>query len=192
MVEMVEAAEILNHATRRSLLILDEIGRGASTYKGLSIAWVIIEYLHNHPRLKPRTLFATHYHELTGLAGLLPQVVNYNIAVAEEGENIIFLHELARGSAERSFGIHVAQLAGMPRDVVQRAKEILADLRGMRSATTSVEPSHLKPAQQVALLPEASPILDELNKIDITTMMTPLEAINKLYERCSLVLGQPP
>ena len=180
MVEMVEAAEILNHATHRSLLILDEIGRGTSTYDGLSIAWAIIEYLHNHPRLKPRTLFATHYHELTGLAELLPQVVNYSIAVAEEGENIVFLHELVRGSAERSFGIHVAQLAGMPRDVVQRANEILQDLEE-HAVTTSVEPSHLKPAQQVALFPEASPILDELNALDITTM-TPLEAINKLYE----------
>ncbi|MFT5195264.1 MAG: DNA mismatch repair protein MutS [Cellvibrionaceae bacterium] len=180
MVEMVEAAEILNHATHRSLLILDEIGRGTSTYDGLSIAWAIIEYLHNHPRLKPRTLFATHYHELTGLADLLPHVVNYNIAVAEEGENIVFLHELVRGWAERSFGIHVAQLAGMPRDVVQRAKEILKDLEE-HAVTTSVEPSHLKPAQQAALFPEASPILDELNELDITTM-TPLEAINKLYE----------
>lgn len=180
MVEMVEAAEILNHATHRSLLILDEIGRGTSTYDGLSIAWAIIEYLHNHPRLKPRTLFATHYHELTGLAELLPQVVNYNIAVAEEGENIVFLHELVRGSAERSFGIHVAQLAGMPRDVVQRANEILKDLEE-HAVTTSVEPSHLKQAQQVALFPEASPILDELGELDITTM-TPLEAINKLYE----------
>lgn len=180
MVEMVEAAEILNHATHRSLLILDEIGRGTSTYDGLSIAWAIIEYLHNHPRLKPRTLFATHYHELTGLAELLPQVVNYNIAVAEEGEHIVFLHELVRGSAERSFGIHVAQLAGMPRDVVQRANEILQDLEA-HAVTTSFEPSHLKPAQQVALFPEASPLLDELNALDITTM-TPLEAINKLYE----------
>ncbi|MEM8859734.1 MAG: DNA mismatch repair protein MutS, partial [Chloroflexota bacterium] len=180
MVEMVEAAEILNHATHRSLLILDEIGRGTSTYDGLSIAWAIIEYLHNHPRLKPRTLFATHYHELTGLAELLPQVVNYNIAVAEEGENIVFLHELVRGSAERSFGIHVAQLAGLPRDVVQRANEILKDLEE-HAVTTSVEPSHLKQAQQVALFPEASPILDELGELDITTM-TPLEAINKLYE----------
>ena len=180
MVEMVETAEILHHATGRSLLILDEIGRGTSTYDGLSIAWAIIEYLHNHPRLKPRTLFATHYHELTGLAELLPQLINYNIAVAEEGENIVFLHQVIQGKADRSYGIHVAQLAGLPRDVVQRANEILIDLEA-HAVTTSVEPSHLKPAQQVALFPEASPILDEINKLDITTM-TPLEAINKLYE----------
>lgn len=180
MVEMVETAEILNHATNRSLLILDEIGRGTSTYDGLSIAWAILEFLHNHPRLKPRTLFATHYHELTGLADLLPQINNYSIAVAEEGENIVFLHELIKGKADRSYGIHVAQLAGLPRDVVLRAKELLADLEE-HAVTTAVEPSHLRPAQQAALFPEASPILDELKLLDITTM-TPMEAINVLYE----------
>ena len=180
MVEMVETAEILNHATHRSLLILDEIGRGTSTYDGLSIAWAIIEYLHNHPRLKPRTLFATHYHELTGLAELLPQVTNYNIAVAEEGDSIVFLHQLEKGKADRSYGIHVAQLAGLPRDVVLRANEILLDLEA-HAVTTAVEPSHLQAAQQAALFPEASPLLDELNKIDVTSM-TPMEAINKLYE----------
>ncbi|MEM7801927.1 MAG: DNA mismatch repair protein MutS [Chloroflexota bacterium] len=180
MVEMVETAEILHHSSNRSLLILDEIGRGTSTYDGLSIAWAILEYLHNHPRLKPRTLFATHYHELTGLADLLPQLINYTIAVAEEGENVVFLHQILKGKADRSYGIHVAQLAGLPRDVVQRAREILIDLEA-HAVTTSVEPSHLKQAQQVALFPEASPILDELDALDITTM-TPLEAINKLYE----------
>jgi DNA mismatch repair protein MutS len=180
MVEMVETAEILNHATNRSLLILDEIGRGTSTYDGLSIAWAIVEYLHNHPRLKPRTLFATHYHELTGLAGLLPMVANYNVAVAEEGENVVFLHEIVPGGADRSYGIHVAQLAGLPRDVVNRATEILRDLE-QHAPTTTVEPSHLKPAQQIALFPETSPVIEELNKLDVTAM-TPLEAINKLYE----------
>lgn len=184
MVEMVETAEILNHATHRSLLILDEIGRGTSTYDGLSIAWSILEYLHNHPRLKPRTLFATHYHELTGLADLLPHLVNYNVAAVKEGkgeeESIVFLHQLQRGAADESYGIHVAQLAGLPRDVTQRAHEILADLEA-RAPTTQVDPSHLKPAQQVALFPEASPVLTELSKLDVTAM-TPLEAINKLYE----------
>ena len=180
MVEMVETAEILNHASGRSLLILDEIGRGTSTYDGLSIAWAIIEYLHNHPRLKPRTLFATHYHELVGLADLLPLVHNYNVDVAEEGDSVVFLHRIVRGGADRSYGIHVAQLAGLPRDVIQRANEILKELED-HAPTTAVEPSHLKPAQQIALFPETSPILDELKEIDITTM-TPLEAINKLYE----------
>lgn len=180
MVEMVETAEILNHASGRSLLILDEIGRGTSTYDGLSIAWAIIEYLHNHPRLKPRTLFATHYHELVGLADLLPLVHNYNVNVAEEGDSVVFLHQIVRGGADRSYGIHVAQLAGLPRDVIQRANEILKELE-QHAPTTSVEPSHLKPAQQIALFPETSPILEELHQIDITSM-TPLEAINKLYE----------
>ncbi len=180
MVEMVETAEILNHATQRSLLILDEIGRGTSTYDGLSIAWAILEFLHNHPRLKPRTLFATHYHELTGLADLLPHINNYSIAVAEKGENIVFLHELIAGKANRSYGIHVAQLAGLPRDVVLRANELLADLEAS-AVTTAVEPSHLRAPQQAALFPEASPILDDLHQLDITTM-TPMDAINTLYE----------
>jgi DNA mismatch repair protein MutS len=180
MVEMVETAEILNHASGRSLLILDEIGRGTSTYDGLSIAWAIVEYLHNHPRLKPRTLFATHYHELVGLADLLPLVHNYNVDVAEEGDSVVFLHRIVRGGADRSYGIHVAQLAGLPRDVIQRANEILHELE-RHAPTTAVEPSHLKPAKQIALFPETSPILDELKGIDVTAI-TPLEAINKLYE----------
>lgn len=180
MVEMVETAQILHHATDRSLLILDEIGRGTSTYDGLSIAWAIVEYLHNHPRLRPRTLFATHYHELVGLAEMLPLVANYNVLVAEEGEDVIFLHELARGGADRSYGIHVAQLAGLPRDVINRAREILQELEA-HAPTTSVTPSHLKPVQQAALFPESSPLLDELKELDVTSM-TPLEAINKLYE----------
>ncbi len=180
MVEMVETAEILNHATPRSLLILDEIGRGTSTYDGLSIAWAIVEYLHNHPRLRPRTLFATHYHELIGLADSLPLVANYNVAVAEEGDDVAFLHRLAPGGADRSYGIHVARLAGLPRDVLSRAREILKELEAHAPAT-SVTPSHLRAHQQAALFPETSPILEELQGLDVTKM-TPLEAINKLFE----------
>ncbi|MCP5097051.1 MAG: DNA mismatch repair protein MutS [Chloroflexi bacterium] len=180
MVEMVETAEILHHASHKSLLILDEIGRGTSTYDGLAIAWSIVEYLHNHPRLKPRTLFATHYHELTGLADLLPLVANYNVDVAEEGDKVVFLHQIVPGGADQSYGIHVGQLAGLPRDVINRANEILKDLE-KHAPTTTVEPSRLNSGQQIALFPESSPILDELTKLDVTTM-TPLEAINKLYE----------
>ena len=180
MVEMVETAEILNHATHRSLLILDEIGRGTSTYDGLAIAWAIVEYLHNHPRLKPRTLFATHYHELTGLADLLPLVANYSVAAAEEGDTIVFLHQIVPGGADRSYGIHVAQLAGLPRDVIGRANEILRELE-QHAPTTAVEPSRLTQTQQMALFPESSPILDELKELDVNSM-SPLEAINKLYE----------
>ena len=180
MVEMVETAEILNHATNRSLLILDEIGRGTSTYDGLAIAWAIIEYLHNHPRLKPRTLFATHYHELVGLAELLPLVENYNVDVAEEGDSIVFLHHIVPGGADQSYGIHVAQLAGLPRDVINRANEILLELEE-HAPTTAVEPSRLNAGQQIALFPETSPLLEELEKLDVNSM-SPLEAINKLYE----------
>ncbi len=179
MVEMVETAQILNHATERSLLILDEIGRGTSTYDGLSIAWAIVEYLHNHPRLRPRTLFATHYHELVGLAELLPLVANFNVAVAEEGEDVVFLHAIVPGGADRSYGIHVAQLAGLPRDVIHRAGEILKELE-RHAPTAAVEPSHLRRPQQAALFPETSPILDELAELDVTAM-TPMEAINMLY-----------
>lgn len=180
MVEMVETAEILHHATHRSLLILDEIGRGTSTYDGLAIAWAIVEYLHNHPRLKPRTLFATHYHELVGLADMLPLVKNYNVAVAEEGDSVVFLHQIVPGGADRSYGIHVAQLAGLPRDVVNRAHEILRELE-RHAPTTSVEASRYTSTQQMALFPESSPFLDELKELDVNSM-TPLEAINKLYE----------
>lgn len=180
MVEMVESAAILHHATRQSLLVLDEIGRGTSTYDGLSIAWAIVEYLHNHPRLKPRTLFATHYHELVGLADLLPLVANYNVAVSEEGGRVTFLHHIAPGGADRSYGIHVAQLAGLPRDVIGRANEILKELE-RHAPTAAVEPSHLKTAQQAALFPETSPLMQELEALDVVAM-TPLEALNKLYE----------
>ena len=180
MVEMVEAAEILNHATHRSLLILDEIGRGTSTYDGLSLAWAIVEYLHNHPRLKPRTLFATHYHELVGLKDMLPMVANYNVAVAEEGDSVVFLHEIVPGGADRSYGIHVAQLAGLPRDVINRANEILAILED-QTVQTTVKPDRLTAAQQSALFPATSPMLDELTELDVNSL-TPLEAINKLYE----------
>ncbi len=180
MVEMVETAEILNHATGRSLLVLDEIGRGTSTYDGLSLAWAIVEYLHNHPRLKPRTLFATHYHELTGLADVLPLVANYNVDVAEEGDAVTFLHHIIPGGADRSYGIHVAQLAGLPRDVISRANEILRGLE-KHAPTASVEPGLLSSGQQMALFPETSPLLEELEALD-PTVMTPLEALNKLYE----------
>ncbi len=128
MVEMVETANILNHATPRSLIILDEIGRGTSTYDGLAIARAVVEYIHNHPRLGAKTLFATHYHELTELERVLPRVRNYNVAVMEEGEELVFLRKIVPGGADRSYGIHVARLAGVPRSIVQRAGDILREL----------------------------------------------------------------
>ena len=128
MVEMIEVANILNNATNRSLLILDEVGRGTSTYDGLSIAWAVIEYIHNSTRLRSKTLFATHYHELVELAGSLPHVKNYNMAVTEEEGKVVFLRKVMPGGADKSYGIHVAQLAGLPKAVIHRAEEILQDL----------------------------------------------------------------
>ncbi len=177
MVEMVETAKILNHATPRSLLILDEVGRGTSTYDGLSIAWAVVEYLHNHPERRARTLFATHYHELTELAERLPAVRNYNLAVVEEGDQIVFLHKVVPGGADRSYGIHVAQLAGVPRPVVHRAEELLAQLESgeFRPGTPAPEP------HQPVLFADEHPVVEALRGMDVSTM-TPLEAINKLYE----------
>lgn len=178
MVEMIEAANILHHATPRSLLILDEIGRGTSTYDGVSIAWAVVEYIHNHPQLRAKTLFATHYHELTQLADLLPGVRNYNVAVSEADGTIVFLHRIVPGGADRSYGIHVAQLAGLPNPVIQRASEIMAELERTSGKAISVNPTI---ARQVALFPETNPLLDELRNLDINTL-SPIEALNKLFE----------
>ncbi len=178
MVEMVEAANILHHATSRSLLILDEIGRGTSTYDGLSIAWGIIEYIHNHPHLRAKTLFATHYHELTQLADLLPGIRNYNVAVSEADNKVVFLHKIIAGGADRSYGIHVAQLAGLPAPVIGRANEIMAELEKTSGRAVKINPQG---AQQAMLFPETSPLLDELKKLDVNSL-SPIEALNKLFE----------
>ncbi len=180
MVEMVEAANILNHATQRSLLILDEIGRGTSTYDGLAIAWAIVEYIHNHPRLRSKTLFATHYHELTDLAERLPHVVNYNVSVAEEGDRVVFLRRIVRGKTDRSYGIHVAQLAGLPRAVIARAQEILTELESQGTATP-LRPTAVSGPQQLSLFSLTHPLVAELKQLDINAL-TPLAALNVLYE----------
>ncbi len=178
MVEMIEAANILHHATSRSLLILDEIGRGTSTYDGVSIAWAVIEYIHNHPHLRAKTLFATHYHELTQLAELLPGVRNYNVAVSEADGKVVFLHKIVPGGADRSYGIHVAQLAGLPAPVIQRASEIMAELEKTSGRAVKIDPHA---AQQVLLFPESSPLLEELKDVDVNSL-SPIEALNKLFE----------
>ncbi len=178
MVEMIEAANILHHATSRSLLILDEIGRGTSTYDGLSIAWGIIEFIHNHPHLRAKTLFATHYHELTQLAELLPGVRNYNVAVSEADNTVVFLHKIVPGGADKSYGIHVAQLAGLPAPVIQRANEIMAELEKSSGRAMRINP---QAAQQASLFPETSPLLDELKEVDVNSL-SPIEALNKLFE----------
>jgi len=128
MVEMQETANILNNATGRSLIVLDEIGRGTSTFDGISIAWSVAEYLHNHNEVKAKTLFATHYHELTDIALTLPGVKNYNVLVSEKDDRVVFLRKIVPGAADKSYGIQVARLAGLPLEVVARAKEILANL----------------------------------------------------------------
>ena len=178
MVEMIETANILHHATSRSLLILDEIGRGTSTYDGVSIAWAVVEYIHNHPSLRAKTLFATHYHELTQLAELLPGVQNYNVAVIEVDEKVVFLHKIVPGGADRSYGIHVAQLAGLPHPVIQRASEIMLELEKSSGQAVHINPHA---AQQVALFPETNPLLDELKLLDVNGL-SPIEALNKLFE----------
>jgi DNA mismatch repair protein MutS len=178
MVEMVETANILHHATNRSLLILDEIGRGTSTYDGVSIAWAVVEYIHNHPSLRAKTLFATHYHELTQLADLLPGVRNYNVAVSETGGQVVFLHKIIPGGADRSYGIHVGQLAGLPSPVVQRAEQILLLLEKSSGKAVKLNPEI---PHQMALFPETNPLLDELRGLDINAL-SPIEALNKLYE----------
>jgi len=178
MVEMIETANILHHATPRSLLILDEIGRGTSTYDGVSIAWAVVEYIHNHPRLHAKTLFATHYHELTQLADLLPGVRNYNVAVSEADGQVVFLHKIIPGGADRSYGIHVGQLAGLPHPVVQRADEILHQLEASSGKAVRINPLA---GRQLALFPETNPLLQELKGIDVNAL-SPIEALNKLYE----------
>ena len=182
MVEMVETASILNQATPRSLVILDEIGRGTSTYDGLSIARSVIEHLHNNPRLGCKSLFATHYHELTELARTLPGVRNFSVAVTEEEGRVVFLHRIVPGGADRSYGVHVAQLAGLPQAVVNRAWEVLEDLENNgagRSATARKRPA--EPAVQMTLFQPEQQLRDAVLELDVANL-TPLEAINKLYE----------
>jgi DNA mismatch repair protein MutS len=179
MVEMVETANILNNATPRSLLILDEIGRGTSTYDGLSIARAVAEYIHNYKGLGAKTVFATHYHEMVALAGYLPRVKNFNVAVIEEAGKVIFLHKIVPGGVDKSYGIHVAQLAGLPKSVLHRAREVLTELE---SDSREAKPRKRKePVQQIPLFGQKSALEGELQNLDIDGM-TPLEALNKLYE----------
>ncbi|MDE2786237.1 MAG: DNA mismatch repair protein MutS [Chloroflexota bacterium] len=187
MVEMVETAAILNQASWRSLVILDEIGRGTSTYDGLSIARAVVEHLHNNPRLGCKTLFATHYHELTELASTLPGVRNYSVAVSEEDGRVAFLRRIVPGGADRSYGVHVAMLAGMPASVVSRAQELLTHLEQDRGSNVTAgrgerRKSDPSPQLPLPLFPSGHERLTEaLLEMDVSNL-TPLEAINKLYE----------
>ncbi|HEY3404514.1 MAG TPA: DNA mismatch repair protein MutS [Ohtaekwangia sp.] len=186
MVEMTETASILNNLSNRSLILMDEIGRGTSTYDGVSIAWAIVEYLHNHKEFKPKTLFATHYHELNQLAEDLTRVKNFNVSVKEVGDKIIFMRKLKEGGSEHSFGIHVAQLAGMPNRVVFRANEILHFLEKDKHKNESKQRLQEipKPTPQMSLFesdPRFKEVEEKLRLIDINTI-SPVEALLKLNE----------
>ncbi|MEP6734131.1 MAG: DNA mismatch repair protein MutS [Chryseolinea sp.] len=185
MVEMTETASILNNLSNRSLILMDEIGRGTSTYDGVSIAWAIVEYLHNHREFKPKTLFATHYHELNQLSEDLVRVKNFNVSVKEVGDKIIFMRKLKEGGSEHSFGIHVAQLAGMPNKVVLRANEILHFLERDKHKNENEKLKDLPPPiHQLSLFaadPRFTEIQNLLNTVDINTI-SPVEALLKLNE----------
>jgi DNA mismatch repair protein MutS len=183
MVEMLETAAILHNATSRSLLIFDEIGRGTSTYDGMAIARAVVEFIHNSEKVGSKTLFATHYHELVELASFLPRVRNYNVAVAEEHGQVVFLHRILPGGADRSYGVHVAQLAGLPRPVTVRAREILDELESQRDAKPRTR--RTEASAQLQLLNADDGLKRELAELDVDGM-TPLQAITKLYELVEL------
>lgn len=179
MVEMNETANIVNNATAKSLIILDEIGRGTSTFDGISIAWAVAEYIHT--RIKARTLFATHYHELTDLAAHHPGIKNMKAAVREWNDEIIFLRKIVEGGADRSYGVQVARLAGLPPEVLKRAKEVLAHLEPQISRVAPPEPGQPSPQPDLFEHSPSQALLDEIANLD-PLKMTPLEALNKLDE----------
>ncbi|MGQ9847269.1 MAG: DNA mismatch repair protein MutS [Bacteroidales bacterium] len=189
MVEMIETATILNNLSARSLILLDEIGRGTSTYDGISIAWAIAEYLHEYPNGKPRTLFATHYHELNEMEKSFKRIVNYHVSVKEINNKVLFLRKLVRGGTEHSFGIHVAEMAGMPKSVVHRSKQILKQLESNNASCGITKPINQIASQrdgyQLSIFQLDDPVLkqirDQIKNLDINNL-TPLEALNKLHE----------
>ena len=207
MVEMNEAADILNNVSSRSLVLFDELGRGTSTYDGISIAWAIVEYIHEHPKAKARTLFATHYHELNEMEKSFKRIKNYNVSVKEVDNKVIFLRKLERGGSEHSFGIHVAKMAGMPKSIVKRSNEILKQLetenRQEGIATEKRKGSiKSKPVKGIASSadgyqlsffqlddPVLSQVRDEIKNLDVNNL-TPLEALNKLSEIRRIITGK--
>ena len=198
MVEMNEAADILNNLSSRSLVLFDELGRGTSTYDGISIAWAIVEYIHEHPRAKARTLFATHYHELNEMEKSFKRIKNYNVSVKEVDNKVIFLRKLERGGSEHSFGIHVAKMAGMPKSIVKRAGDILKQLekdnrqQGI-AAKPMVEVGETRGGMQLSFFQLDDPVLcqirDEILNLDVNNL-TPLEALNKLNDIKRIVKGK--
>jgi len=186
---MIEAASILNNLSPRSLVLLDEIGRGTSTYDGISIAWAMVEYIHEHPISKAKTLFATHYHELNEMEKSFSRIKNFNVSIKELDNKIIFLRKLVRGGSEHSFGIHVAQMAGMPKSIVHRAEEILKEMESSQKNDKPARPSgdigNKREGYQLSFFQLEDPVLkqirDEIKNININNL-TPIEALNKLNE----------
>ena len=177
---MQETANILHSATSQSLVLLDEIGRGTATFDGLSIAWAVAEYIATNTHARPKTLFATHYHELTDLSDNLPRVKNFHVSVTENDGNVIFLRRVMPGGADKSYGVHVARLAGLPSTIINRAWEVLHDLEDKESELTSIEDLDSR-GLQLSLLSEIPEYIKELQRLDVMSM-TPLESITKLYE----------
>ena len=199
MVEMNEAADILNNMTARSLVLFDELGRGTSTYDGISIAWAIVEYIHEHPHARAKTLFATHYHELNEMERSFPRIKNYNVSVKEVGNKVIFLRKLVPGGSEHSFGIHVAKMAGMPKSIVSRAGEILKQLEKenrQEGIAPKAASDHATPAAEGYQLsffqlddPVLSQVRDEIRDLDVDNL-TPIEALNKLNDIKRIITGK--
>ncbi len=198
MVEMNEAADILNNLSPRSLVLFDELGRGTSTYDGISIAWAIVEHIHEHPKAKARTLFATHYHELNEMEKSFSRIKNYNVSVKEVDNKVIFLRKLERGGSEHSFGIHVAKMAGMPKSIVKRANDILKQLEKDNRqqgivGKPIVEAGGAHGGMQLSFFQLDDPVLcqirDEILTLDVNNL-TPLEALNKLNDIKRIVKGK--
>jgi DNA mismatch repair protein MutS len=197
MVEMNEAASILNNMSERSLILFDELGRGTSTYDGISIAWAIVEHIHEHGKMHPKTLFATHYHELNDMEETYPRIANYNVSVKEIGGKVVFLRKLQRGGSEHSFGIHVARLAGMPQSIVDRASQVLKQLESASSREElgkAVTPATaVEGGMQLSFFqlddPVLSQIRDEILTLDINNL-TPMAALNKLNDIRAIITGK--
>jgi DNA mismatch repair protein MutS len=199
MVEMNEASDILNNLSPRSLVLFDELGRGTSTYDGISIAWAIVEYIHEHPKARARTLFATHYHELNDMEQSFARIKNYNVSVKEVDQKVIFLRKLVPGGSEHSYGIHVAKIAGMPKSIVKRANEILKQLESENRQQdiarnhTMHEVANQREGVQLSFFQLDDPVLcqirDEILHLDVNNL-TPIEALNKLNEIKKIVRGK--
>ncbi len=191
MTEMVETAQILHHASPRSLILLDELGRGTSTYDGLAVARAVLEYIHNHPRIRSKTLFATHYHELTELSEHLPRLRNLYVEIDEEGSDLVFLYKVSPGTAEKSYGVYAAKLAGLPRPVVRRAEELLKHYESHEHQTGGRAEKTNKETGATHISSHAAAITAALLKLDLDNL-SPVEAMTKLYELRHLAESEKP